>query len=77
MIGTYKMDWHQMGGLAITPNKEPKPQTLSFKFNVSNKDGKVLESVEKTVQVSCRKIKVNAPVAGDGMTIAPGNGSAD
>ncbi len=73
MVGTYKMNWHQMGGLAIAPNTEPKKQTLSFRFNVSNKDGKVLESVEKTIQVSCKKIEVNAPVAGDGMAIAPTN----
>mgnify|MGYP000868007817 FL=1 len=73
MVGTYQMDWQQMGGLTIAPNTEPKKQTLSFKFNVSNKDGKVLESATKSVEVSCRKIKVAAPVAGDGMTIAPAN----
>ncbi len=73
MTGTYKMDWQKMGGLTTAPNAEPKKQSLTFKFNVSNKDGKVLESVEKSVQVSCKKIKVNAPVAADGITVAPTN----
>jgi hypothetical protein len=72
MTATYRMDWQQMGGFAVAPNQEPKKQKLSFKFNVSNKDGKVLESVGKSVEVSCKKIKMNAPVAGDGeMTIQP------
>jgi hypothetical protein len=73
MTGTYKIDWDKMGGLTTGASAEPKKQLLSFKFNVSNKDGKVLESAEKTVEVSCKKIKVNAPTAGDGMTTAPAN----
>jgi hypothetical protein len=73
VTGTYKMDWHKMSGLTTAPNAEPKKQKLTFRFNVANKDGKLLESVEETVEVSCRKIKVNAPTAGDGMTVAPSN----
>jgi hypothetical protein len=70
---TYKMDWHQMGGFATAPNAEPKKQKLTFRFNISDKDGKLLNSTEETVEVSCKKIKVNAPTAGDGMTVNPAN----
>ncbi len=73
MVGTYAMDWQKMGGLTTAPNAEPKPQTLTFRFNVSNKDGKVLESAEKQIAVSCRKIKTVAPVIDGGMTVAPAN----
>ena len=71
VTGTYTMDWHPKGGLTIAPNAEPAKQKLTFHFNVADKDGKVLDSAEKTVEVSCRKIKVNAPTAGDGMTVNP------
>lgn len=71
MSGTYMMKWQQMGGLTTGTNAEPAKQSLTFRFNVSNKDGKVLESAEKTIEVSCRKIKVNAPTAGEGMTVNP------
>jgi hypothetical protein len=73
VVGVYKMDWHQMGGLAAQSNAEPKKQKLTFRFNVSNKDGKVLDSAEKSVVVSCKKIKSNAPTAGNGMTVNPAN----
>jgi hypothetical protein len=73
VTSTYKMDWHKMGGLTTAPNAEPKKQTLTFHFNISDKDGKLLESVEETVEVSCKKIKVNAPTAGNGMTVNPAN----
>jgi hypothetical protein len=73
VMATYKMDWHKMGGLAVQPNAEPKKQTLTFRFNISDKDGKLLKSAEETVEVSCKKIKVNAPTAGDGMTVKPAN----
>jgi hypothetical protein len=73
MTGTYKIDWDKMGGLTTGTSAEPKKQLLSFKFNVSNKDGKVLDSAEKSIEVSCKKIKSNAPTAGDGMTTAPAN----
>ena len=70
---TYKMDWHKMGGLATAPNAEPKKQKLTFHFNISDKDGKLLKSVDEAVDVSCKKIKVNAPTAGNGMTVNPAN----
>ncbi|HEV8388530.1 MAG TPA: hypothetical protein VGQ35_01740 [Dongiaceae bacterium] len=73
VTATYKMDWHQMGGLAAQPNAEPKKQKLTFHFNIANKDGKLLKSVEETVDVSCKKIKVNAPTVGDEMTVKPAN----
>jgi hypothetical protein len=73
MTATYKMNWHPMGGLAAAPNAAPKKQTLTFRFNISNKDGKLLKSVDETVEVSCKKIKVGAPTVGDEMTVAPGN----
>jgi len=71
VTGTYHMDWQPKGGLTISPTQVPVKQTLTFHLNVSNKDGKVLESAERTIEVSCRKIKVNAPTAGNGMTINP------
>jgi hypothetical protein len=70
---TYKMNWHQAGGLTTKPNAEPKKQKLTFHFNISDKDGKLLKSVEETVEVSCKKIKVNAPTAGGGKTVNPAN----
>lgn len=73
VVGVYDMKWHQMGGLATQPNAGPKKQKLTFRFNVSNKDGKLLESAEKTVEVSCKKIKVSAPTVGDEMTVNPAN----
>ena len=73
MTGTYTMDWHKMGGLATQPNTEPKKQKLTFHFNVANKDGKLLKSVEETVEVSCKKIKVAVPTVGDEMTVKPAN----
>lgn len=73
VTGTYTMDWHKMGGLATQPNAEPKKQKLTFHFNVANKDGKLLRSVEETVEVSCKKIKVAVPTVGDEMTAKPAN----
>jgi hypothetical protein len=73
VTATYTMDWHKVGGFTTAPNAEPKKQKLTFRFNVANKDGKLLDSAEETVEVSCKKIKVNAPTAGDGMTVNPAN----
>lgn len=73
VTGTYPIEWHKAGGFTVDPNAAPAKQTLTFRFNVADKDGKVLESAEKTIEVSCRKIKVNAPTAGNGMTINPTN----
>jgi hypothetical protein len=70
---TYKINWSQSGGFTTAPNQEPKKQDLTFRFNVSDKNGKVVETAEERVQVSCRKIKSNAPVAGDEMTVKPAN----
>ena len=68
---TYKMNWSQTGGFTTAPNQEPKRQDLTFRFNISDKNGKVVETAEERVQVSCRKIKSNAPTAGGGMTVNP------
>ena len=73
VTATYPMTWHKMGDKAIAPNAAPAKQKLTFRYNVSNKDGKVLESAERTIEVSCRKIAVNAPTAGDGVTVNPAN----
>lgn len=73
VVGTYNMDWHKMGGFAIQPDTEPKAQKLTFRFNVADKDGKLLESAEETVDVSCKKIKVAVPTVGDEMTVKPAN----
>lgn len=71
VTGTYLMDWQKKGGLTAAPAAAPKAQSLAFRFNVSNAEGKVLESVETSIQVSCRKIEVVAPTAGNGLTVAP------
>jgi hypothetical protein len=74
MSATYKMNWRRKtDALAVAPNVEPKKQKLTFRFNISDQAGKVVESVEKTIEVSCKKIKVNAPTTGDGMTVNPAN----
>jgi hypothetical protein len=65
------MDWHKMSGLATAPNAEPKPQKLTFRFNIADKDGKLRKQVEETIEVSCKKIKVAVPTVGDEMTVKP------
>ena len=71
---SYKIKWQQqIGGLTTAPNQEPKKQDLTFRFNISNENGRVIETVEERVQVSCRKIKSNAPTASGDMTINPAN----
>ncbi|NJM91309.1 MAG: hypothetical protein HC861_00235 [Rhodospirillaceae bacterium] len=70
---TYKIKRQQMGGLTTAPSLEPKKQDLTFRFNISDKSGKVVETVEERVQVSCRKIKSNVPTAAGDMTINPAN----
>lgn len=73
VVGTYDMNWHPMGGLTTAPNAEPKKQKLTFHFNVADKDGKLRKSVEETVEVSCKKIKVAVPTVGDEVTVTPAN----
>jgi len=70
---TYKIKWQQMGGLTTAPNQEPKKQDLTFRINIVDKSSKIVETAEERVQVSCRKIKSNAPTAGNGMTVSPAN----
>lgn len=70
---TYKINWSQAGGFTTAPNQAPKKQDLTFRLNIADQTGKVVETVEERVQVSCRKIKSNAPAAGDGMTVNPAN----
>ena len=70
---TYDMDWHKMGGFTTAPNAEPKKQKLTFRFNVAGQDGKLRKSIEETVEVSCRKIKVAVPTVGDEVTVTPAN----
>jgi hypothetical protein len=70
---TYKINWSQMGGFTTAPNQGPKKQDLTFRFNISDKNGKVVETAEERVQVSCKKIKVAVPTVGDEMTVKPAN----
>jgi hypothetical protein len=72
-VSTYEMNWHPMGGLTTQADAEPAKQKLTFHFNVADKDGKLRKSVEETVEVSCKKIKVAVPTAGDEMTTVPAN----
>jgi hypothetical protein len=73
VIGTYPIKWHQIGGIAAQANTKPADQKLAFRFNISNADGKLVESMEKTVTVSCSKIKPNDAAVGGKMTVAPAN----
>jgi hypothetical protein len=70
---TYDIDWHKAGGFTTTSNSGPKPQTLTFRFNIADKDNKLRKQVEETIEVSCKKIKVGVPTVGDEMTIKPAN----
>jgi hypothetical protein len=73
VVATYDMNWHKMGGFTTAQNAEPKKQKLTFRFNVADKDGKLRKSVEETVEVSCKKIKVAVPTVGDEVTVTPTN----
>ncbi len=73
VIGTYPIKWHQLGGLAAQANTKPADQKLAFRFNISDADGKLVKSMEKTVTVSCSKIKPNDAAVGGGMTVTPAN----
>lgn len=70
---TYNINWSQMGGFTTAPNQAPKKQDLTFHFNIADQTGKVVETAEERVQVSCRKIAVANPPASNGMTVAPAN----
>ena len=73
VIGTYPIKWHQVGGLAAQANAKPADQKLAFRFNISDLDGKLVKSMEKSVMVSCSKIKPADAAVGGGMTTAPAN----
>ncbi|NJM91310.1 MAG: hypothetical protein HC861_00240 [Rhodospirillaceae bacterium] len=73
VIGTYPIKWHQVGGLAAQANTKPADQKLAFRFNISDRDGKLVESMEKTVTVSCKKIKPNDAAVGGEMAVTPAN----
>ena len=70
---TYNIDWHKQGGFTTAPNAGPKPQKLTLRFNIADKDGKLRKQVEETIEVSCKKIKVAVPTVGDEMTVKPAN----
>lgn len=73
LVAGYPMKWHQLGGLAAQPNAKPADQKLAFRFNIQDQDGKVIETLEKTVTIGCRKITPNDAAVGGGMTVAPAN----
>jgi hypothetical protein len=73
VIGTFPIKWHQLGGLATQANAKPADQRLTFRFNISGSDGKLVESMEKTVLVSCSKITPNDAAVGGGMSVTPAN----
>ncbi|NJM91307.1 MAG: hypothetical protein HC861_00225 [Rhodospirillaceae bacterium] len=68
VVATYPVKWKEIGGLTTTSDPKPKKQKLTFHFNISNNDGKLIKSVKKTMDVSCTKIEAEAPV---GMTGSP------
>jgi hypothetical protein len=70
VTATYPVKWKEIGGLTTTSDPKPKKQKLTFRFNISDLDGKLLESVEETLDVACNKIEVNMPA---GLSGNPGN----
>jgi hypothetical protein len=68
MTATYPLKWKEIGGLTTTSDPKPKKQKLTFHFNISNLDGKLIKSIKKVVDVSCTKIEAEAPV---GLTGSP------
>lgn len=73
LVAGYRMKWHQLGGLAAQPDTKPADQKLTFRLNISDQDGKVIETMAKTVTVGCSKIKPNDAAVGGGMTVTPAN----
>lgn len=73
VISSYPMKWHQVGGLAAQANAKPADQKLTFRFNISDLEGKLVKSMEKTITVSCKKIKPNDAAVGGEMTTTPAN----
>lgn len=70
VTATYPVKWKEIGGLTTTSAPKPKKQKLTFRFNISDLDGKLLKSVAKTLDVVCNKIEVNMPA---GLSGNPGN----
>lgn len=73
VIGTYPIKWHQLGGLTAQADTKPADQKLAFRFNISGPDGRLVKSMEKTVKVSCSKIKPNDAAVGGEMSVTPAN----
>jgi hypothetical protein len=74
MTATYKIKWKsKAGGFTTAPSGAPGKQDLTFRFNVADRNGKLLESSQERVEVSCRKIRVAAPTSGSDMTVSPAN----
>jgi len=74
VTASYKIKWKSKGGgFTTAPSDAPDRQDLTFRFNVADQSGKLLESSQERVEVSCRKIKVAAPTAGNDMTVSPAN----
>lgn len=61
LTATYPVKWKEIGGLTTTSDPKPKKQKLTFHFNISDLNGKLLRSVEETLNVACNKIEVNMP----------------
>jgi hypothetical protein len=61
LTATYPVKWKEIGGLTTTSDPKPKKQKLTFRFNIADLNGKLLRSVEKTLNVACNKIEVNMP----------------
>ena len=56
--GVYTINWSRSGqnSISVGGNK-PSRQTLTFKFNVANTAGKLINSAPKTMKVVCKKPK--------------------
>jgi hypothetical protein len=70
---TYRINWSKTGGFTTEGNGAPKRQKLTFKFNIADKTGKLLQSTNDTVDVSCREIKTAVPKSTGGVKLDPSN----
>ena len=73
VTASYKMNWTKAGGFTLEANDEPRKQKLTFRFNIADTTGKLLQSSVETVDVSCREIQTAVPKTSGSVKIDPSN----